>query len=507
MTSAPKILIVDNDESTRGTIESVLRQAEFRVLSAPTSEDALVILEHHSDVDMVVLDLMMPGLSGFDLLNILKSDSTRAHINAQLQSEVAERKHAESQLLRRNRELSALNAIAQTVSQFVDLDEILESALSQITKLLDIEHVLVALFEDDRRHLSLRAHRGIVPQAVPKWRVGEGILGHVAKSGQPLFVGSIPDPMGLMSQSGVKAARKHRVSSMMYMPLKARGNTLGVMAAVTQDSRVFTLEERELLITIGHQISTAIENAQLIGEASQARALAELDQLKTTLLASVSHELKTPLTYIKGLASTLIQTDVEWDAGDQREFLGIIDRQAGVLSRLVDDLMQMSQLEAGVMRMQRKQTSVMAIVDPLRRQLEGIGANHHLVIDVPRALPSVCADEIRIGQVITNLVSNACAYSDHGSRVVLSAEACDGAVVIGVADQGIGIAPDQIEKVFDRFHRLEAGVARRRGGTGLGLSICKGIIEGHGGMMRVASEPGHGSSFSFSLPVMEDAEA
>ncbi|MBM4315839.1 MAG: ATP-binding protein, partial [Deltaproteobacteria bacterium] len=111
-------------------------------------------------------------------------------------------------------------------------------------------------------------------------------------------------------------------------------------------------------------------------------------------------------------------------------------------------------------------------------------------------------DEMRIGEIITNLVSNAAAYSDEGTRITLEAEAVDGHITLSVSDEGIGIPPEYIEKVFDQFFRLESGVARRKGGTGLGLSICKGIVKAHSGEIWVESEPGKGSVFRFKLPVM-----
>lgn len=126
---------------------------------------------------------------------------------------------------------------------------------------------------------------------------------------------------------------------------------------------------------------------------------------------------------------------------------------------------------------------------------------------MPHGLPSIYIDEIRIGEVITNLVANAAAYSGDGTRIKLEAERVGGDIVISVTDEGIGIRPEHIDKVFDRFYRLESGVARRRGGTGLGLSICRGIVQAHDGRIWVESKPGERSKFSFSLPTMDKTGA
>ncbi|MCP4614727.1 MAG: cell wall metabolism sensor histidine kinase WalK, partial [Planctomycetes bacterium] len=155
---------------------------------------------------------------------------------------------------------------------------------------------------------------------------------------------------------------------------------------------------------------------------------------------------------------------------------------------------------------EKGKTILSAIVVQISNQLKQLTINHELVIDVPSDLPSINADDIRIGQVITNLVSNAVAYSNEGTQITVEARNSRGEIQVSVADQGVGIQRKYIDKVFDRFYRLESGVARRKGGTGLGLAICKGIVEQHGGIIWVESELGHGSRFRFTLPTLEDTE-
>jgi len=234
--------------------------------------------------------------------------------------------------------------------------------------------------------------------------------------------------------------------------------------------------------------------------AARAKALEELDSLRTALLASVSHELRTPLTCIKGIASSLVQPDVEWDKETQQDFLNTINRESDALNHIVNDLMQMSQMEAGIMRMNKTECSISIILNNIREQLKYLTCDHNFQTNILPDIPLIYADEIRIGEVVTNLVSNSVAYSDKGTSIKLEAYNHNNAVTITITDEGIGIPSDHLDKVFDRFYRLESGVARRRGGTGLGLSICKGIIEAHNGSIWVESAIGKGSKFSFSLP-------
>ncbi|MFC2027545.1 sensor histidine kinase [Chloroflexota bacterium] len=236
-------------------------------------------------------------------------------------------------------------------------------------------------------------------------------------------------------------------------------------------------------------------------EATRANALAEVDRLKTVLLASVSHELRTPLTCIKGLAGTLTAPDVTWNQQDQKDFLYEIEQAANRLTRIVEDLIDMSQLESGMMRLDMVTSKASTILNQVLVQLKIVIIKHQLVVEVASDLPAIRCDEIRIGQVITNLVSNAASYSDEETKITLKAHQIDGYIEVSVIDQGPGIPSDGLEYVFDRFHRLESGRERRKDGSGLGLAICRNIVEAHGGRISVASKVGEGSTFSFTLPI------
>lgn len=423
--------------------------------------------------------------------------------------DITDRKRVEQQLVQRNRELAALNAIAQTVSQSIDLDEILENALDQILQILDIRHGAVGFFDREAGAIVLKTSRGTDPETLKTLspiQLGEGDRAILDRFRDPIFLDSVTDATDFLSAESMGLAISRNLKSGVITPLVSRGAVMGILCAFTEGDRVFTSEEQGLLITIGHQISTAIENAQLLEEASRARALEELDELRTALLANVSHELRTPLTSIKGLASTLVQPDIEWDLETQRDFLRNIGNESDRLTHIVNDLMEMSQIEAGIMRLERAQTTVSSIIDQLEDQLRHIVQRHHFDIDVPPGLSPLCVDEVRIGEVVANLVSNAVAYSEEGTRITLSAREFEDRIVVSVTDEGVGIEAEYLDKVFDRFYRLESGVALRRGGTGLGLPISKGIVEQHGGEILVTSQLGKGSTFSFSLPIANAAD-
>jgi len=238
-------------------------------------------------------------------------------------------------------------------------------------------------------------------------------------------------------------------------------------------------------------------------KAREAEALREVDRLRSTLMANVSHELRTPLASIKGFASTLLQPDVEWTEEEQRDFIQSIDQEADRLTRIISDLLDMSRLEAGALKLEKRNYRIAEILESVSRRLANLTERHQLEIKVSPELPPVFIDEMRIGQVLTNLVENATKFSREGSTITIEAQLSKEQIVVSVADRGLGIPAELMDKVFDRFYQTEGVVTGRRKGTGLGLSICRGIIEVHGGKIWVESRVGQGSKFSFSLPISE----
>ncbi|MBT4512318.1 MAG: PAS domain S-box protein, partial [Chloroflexi bacterium] len=246
------------------------------------------------------------------------------------------------------------------------------------------------------------------------------------------------------------------------------------------------------------------ERKQAEEAASRARELEEIDRLRSALLASVSHELRTPLTVIKGLSETLALADADWDAETQLDYLQTISSESDALTHVIENLEKMSMLEAGITKMQKTNCRVSVLVGRLVSKLRTIANERQLEVNISPNLPSIYADEEHLSTVLTNLVTNAVLYSEKGTKISVEVTPSEGEIIISIIDNGMGIPSEQLDKVFDRFHRLESGVAHRRGGTGLGLPICKWIVEAHGGTIWVESELNKGSKFSFSLPVEKD---
>src|SRR6266496_3194022 len=254
-----------------------------------------------------------------------------------------------------------------------------------------------------------------------------------------------------------------------------------------------------MLFEVGDESGRVSGRGLLLRDMTRER---ELDEFKTTLLAAVGHEVRTPLAAIKGYASTLLQEDVTWPPADQRHFLQTISGEADRLAQLVSNLLDLSRQEAGLLLLNRVPTRVQDLVAKTIERLSH--PNVVISLHIPDELPLVNVDSARIEVVLHNLVANALAYGE--GEVRITAERRDDGIVVSVSDNGPGIAPDELPHVFERFYRAQRGRQQHSGGTGLGLAICKAFVEAHGGVIWVESSV-RGATISFSLPLVSSTVA
>jgi PAS domain S-box-containing protein len=226
----------------------------------------------------------------------------------------------------------------------------------------------------------------------------------------------------------------------------------------------------------------------------------QAEELKSTFVSVVSHELKTPVALIKGYAETLRREDAEWDRETVQDSLDVIGEEADRLTHLIDSLLEASRIQAGGLKLEPTDVNLPRlaekVVDGFRTQTQ----THTFELDFQPDFPLVWGDPERLREVLSNLVSNAVKYSPDGGTVWVGGRIDQTGVTVYVADQGIGIPAEEQARIFDRFHRVESGLHRRTEGTGLGLYLVKAIVEAHGGRVWVESAPGRGSIFMFTLP-------
>ncbi len=337
-------------------------------------------------------------------------------------------------------------------------------------------------------------------------KVGEGIIGQVVATGYPSLTTNVSS-----AQAGVSAAANTtsyhtpamQLSSLLILPLRTRRETLGaLMIAANDPARAMTEDKLPLAELLAECASLAIENATLYTEQVEARRKVEdLSRLKDEFLSIASHELRTPVTSIKGytqLAKTLIH---EHDLATSEEYLDIALDQIDRMSRLILELLDVSRIETGRLEMRREPIEWSAFVHDVVHHHHTSMNDRRLGLNVPVNGKRVLGDRDRLEQVLGNLLENAVKYSPEGSEILVTVEDNGDQLVTSVRDRGIGIPADEIAQVFERFHRGRQVSSTNYGGLGLGLYITKQIVERHGGSIWVESAEGVGTTFYFSLPV------
>lgn len=225
----------------------------------------------------------------------------------------------------------------------------------------------------------------------------------------------------------------------------------------------------------------------------------EIDRMKSSLISTVSHELRTPLAAIKGYATTLLADDVEWDRATQYEFLEIISKETDRLSKLVNDLLDMSRIESGNLDVNRSDCDLRELLSHAAQRAHP-DPTARLMIDIPKNIPTLYVDAQRIEAVLRNLIENAAKYAEDTSPITVSAETSEDSIIIRVKDEGPGIPSEFNQSIFQSFYRLDQGLTRTATGAGLGLAICKGFVNAHGG--NIWLEPrSNGTCIAFSLPL------
>jgi two-component system sensor histidine kinase KdpD len=290
----------------------------------------------------------------------------------------------------------------------------------------------------------------------------------------------------------------------MCAPLSVGGATLGELQVwPREDGETAEDDIRPLMTTLATQAALAVERTRLAEVALQARVLRESERLKGALLSSVSHDLRTPLAVIKGIASNLLDTSVAWDANTTRRFLETVDAEADRLNRLVRNLLEMSRLEAGALSRSRELVAIGDIIGTTLTRLRPLLVAHRTVLSLEPDLPDIEADPVQLELVLTNLLENAAKYAPC-TQIDIGAHMDGDVLTLTIGDRGPGIPAADEQRIFEKFFR-SGSPDHRPGGSGLGLTIAKGIVEAHGGRIEAhnRNRSGGGAVFTLSLPIRQ----
>jgi two-component system sensor histidine kinase KdpD len=277
-----------------------------------------------------------------------------------------------------------------------------------------------------------------------------------------------------------------------------------VLGLEPQEHRQWLAPDQEQVLDIlAGRAALAIERAALDEQAQQARLLRETDRLQKALLSTVSHNLRTPLASVTGTLGTLLEDIAALDESTRHELLENAYDQAALLNRLVGNLLDMTRLEAGVIHLKTEPSDLQDAVGAALAQLGGLAARRRIITAIPASLPMVPMDFVLIVQVLVNLLDNALKYSPPAEPIEIRASSGAEYLEVLICDRGPGIAPADLERVFEKFNR--GGRAGEAGGFGLGLSICKGFVEAHGGRIWAEPRSNGGTVITFTLPLKKTA--
>lgn len=344
--------------------------------------------------------------------------------------------------------------------------------------------------KDSRTAQASRPPSGAFGQRLPR----------ALREGQAInLIGLTATAPGLhgLGKRQIESLQQLGLNRLLVVPLRIRGHTVGTLAFGSEDAgRGYNEDELALARRLGRRCAAAIEYGRLYGMAQQAM------QDREDFVAATSHELRTPLSHIKGFVSTLRTTDTDWDADTRNDFLGEIEREADRLTRLVENLLEMSRIDSGALAPSaRSALAPAALVAAGIDRVGGSLGDHGLDVQLADDLPPVWADASQVERVIANLLDNAAKYSPPGEPIGIIGRLTGDVVSVRIEDRGLGIPPEHVERVFEPFFREPTGGHPAKPGTGLGLAICRSIIRAQNGRIWAEQRAGGGAAFVFTLPV------
>lgn len=431
-----------------------------------------------------------------------------------------------------HRDITERKRVEERARFLSEASKILVSSLDYQTTLANIARMAVPeladwcaihLLDDDGNiKLLTQAHQD--PQKV-EWAIKlseqypvkpDAPLGpaRVMRTGQAELIADVTDEMLATlaeNEQGLIAMWATGRRSILAVPLVVTGHTIGTITFTCAESgRQFNEADLELAREVGQRASMAIEHARLYDESQQAREQMmayinehkEVERRKDEFMSVVSHELKTPVTTIKGFTQLLQRRLQHSDDPDARLFLSRMDSQLNRLTRLINDLLEISRIQTGRLKYRIETCDLCEVVEGIVEQIQATTTTHQLSIENTTSAPAlVSGDRERLGHVFTNLLLNAIKYSPHVEKVLICITANEQEVLVSVHDFGIGIAEDDLEKIFERFYQVSSPQERPFAGLGIGLYLSREIIERHNGRIWAESQKDHGATFHVTLPL------
>jgi K+-sensing histidine kinase KdpD len=412
-------------------------------------------------------------------------------------------------------ELHILTEVTKTLLTPLELTDLLQAVMDTIAKVLETaEFGVVWLWDPLAGLLRVQAVCGPDFPNLPSLRQlalreGESVAGKVYQEGTAVVFGTPFDVAKAMNdlqpanatvwQQGLDSDQLPH--SMIAIPLSASGQKYGVlMLGTLQSNKYFTATDIPFIQILADLIALAIERARLEAEARAMREAKQADWLRAEAVATLSHELRTALGAIKGYCTALLMEEAAWPKEKQHEFLLRIDEECRNLETMIGELLDSSLIDVGQLLLEYQPVRLERLAQEVAEETQHLTSTHAIVLDFPGGFPLLDADPLRVKQVLRNLVNNAIKYSPNGGLVTIRGEVRSTDLIVSIADQGIGIASEDLSSLFEKYFRVKAAPGQQIAGTGLGLPVARAIVEAHGGQIWAESKLDEGSIFYFSLP-------
>jgi GAF domain-containing protein len=488
-------------------LDQEYRSPEMRHAVGFRSILSVPMLRDGKPLGVIAVGRATPGPFSENQIALLQTFADQAVIaieNVRLFKELQERT---AQLSRSVDELTALGRVSQALSSTLELETVLSTIVQRAIELSGADGGSVYEYDDMAEEFRLRATRNFEEELVEAARTmplrrGEGALGLVAEQRRPIQIPDISDPA--VYQSSVRETLlRTGYRAVLALPMLREDRLVGALTIGRKSVGEFAPGVIDLLTTFANQATLAMQNARLFRElADKSRQLEVASQHKSEFLANMSHELRTPLNAIIGFSEVLSEKMFGELNEKQEEYLKDIYASGTHLLSLINDILDLSKIEAGRMELELSDFHLPTALDSaltlVRERAGRRSIALHLSVD--ERLGQIQADERKVRQVVLNLLSNAIKFTPEGGRIDVAAMPKDGFVEVSVSDTGVGIAPEDQEAVFEEFRQV--GTAEKKvEGTGLGLTLCRKFVELHGGKIWVKSELGKGSTFTFTIPV------
>jgi signal transduction histidine kinase len=390
-------------------------------------------------------------------------------------------------------ELNAVYAIARIVAETFDTEAGLD-AVFRLARTIFIFDTVALYIQDEESGILEPTYaralgRGRSREAELTW--GEPAATEAFRLGETIL---------RQEDAGPTVTDRDRRRDYLGLPLLVGGKTVGSLVFGRFGGPSYPPEHIRLAEFVAWHVGQLLENRRLSRRVASLEAQRELARMQDEFISTISHELRTPLGFIKGYVTTLMRDDAEWDQEKRAEFLQIIDDEADRLTELIDNLLDSSRLETGILSMTIEPTKIAPVVRDSINRIQGVHQAMKIASELNPDLPIVAIDSTRIAQVLNNMLSNAHKYAP-GSDVVIRCQPQENMILVEVKDHGPGIPPEHLPHLFERFYRVPSNITAR--GTGLGLYICRKIVEAHGGEIGVMSELGVGTRFYFTIPAAD----